>query len=619
MANELVKYNLGATNTTDIGLLQPNVATDVISADIPRVPFKTKTPVSRFQSLFMLSDLYLGATPQIRHQLYPLFSLLKIESKAEADAFLYTYQCMETYQQYNKSGDPAYKAWVDSRLALADQLTTDDGGLSGLANRVVERLLAFIQNKLPTPIDGIFGQFKQQLKAKLLEKLSPYIKKGEAFVDFAWTAAAWGLTQIITLRMLQAIPVVGQGIDQQVYNTLINGVVDLLREAIETKLNAIMDELIPREDPTTQAKVIFVAFWKSIGRGAGSSSFASRFGQTRTLSNVVFNPGQDMGDYKDEVSDSQILVKIPKPFAYTTTPLDGGRERYEAWAGQQELVFATLAWAPNLAATGAIAQVIPTIESLPAAADFDNQSQQNRVVQFVKDAVKQLSIIATSSDLGRVERMDPFTRDSTGTQTGPLKFANGKLTMVMSGPKCLRQTYMEQTATDDAKYIERVKAFQQLVAKKLELVNQNAVLSNVRRNVNDPDATRSAAREKAKTDATARISVLESEIAAITAANPDLETFMKLDYGVLDQLVPYLICPSYTSSTQTDCGATIDQSPTGLLGRFCAYLDAILAKSKAIQAVESRNKLLLWVLGAAAVGGGGFYLWHRHQKKKQLN
>ena len=632
MSNEVMIHpSLGAIDLK-AGLTQPNVATGVLSTERPYVyEGSTKGFEERFPSIFESSVRVLGQPLNVS-PFKGLFSIPKITTKDEANTFLYLYQCVETYRQYSISSDPSYKAWVDGNLQKAKQLATNDGGLQGIAQEVINKLMTIVGGLLPPPLKTLASVFKPKIQTALMNKLAPYIQQGNDIKGFAFAVLT---AEIKRLLPYQSLPITVTAIvDKTTYDGLLNTLCTELESKIKAEAQEIVDDILGRSDPTTQLKKAYVSFWESI-RISGVGDFASRFGETRTLSNVVFNNGQDLGDYIDLVGDEQISYRAVKPFAYVERKSKDSLI-YDPWNGATELFQATLAWAPNLASSGAISTVLSGLGS-----SRPNLQAQVPKAQAVVDSLK---ILATSADITRVERMNPFTTDKEGNKTGPLKFVNNQLVFVMSGPKCLRQTYMELTSSDDATYIARVVAFRDFIVKYATVSEQNRQVRKLEDLLELNERLKSEPSKSIKTKdgktitltvklltpeqiakmnadisaAKQKIATLESEIATLSATYADLEAFRNTDYGVLDQLVPYLICPSYTSMTQTDCGTSIDQSPSGLLGRFCSYLNAVKEGSLKAQAIESRNRLLLWVLGGVVVGGGGFYLWKRHQKKKAM-
>ena len=610
---------LGKATEEPIGLSQPNVATGAISKDLP-YGYKTGS-LTRFQALFTPDgiDVETAAKSDVRNlsEFYNLFNLVEVKTKAQAESFLFLFQSLESFRMYSYRGDPAYKTWVEGLIGKAKALATNDGGLRGLASEVINRLMELIRGQLPPVLQPFASTLMPKIKEKLMEKLKPYIEAGNAIINFTFALLCSAIKAVLPYSIVP-----GNMISRNDFDDLINQLCTIIIDIIRDKAQALVDELLPRSDPKTQAKYLFVGYAKSLISGS-RGDFASMFNEPRTLSNVVFNNGQDLGDYIELVTDAQTPVKLPKPFAYTTTKQSDGRVVYTSWKGQSALLQAALAWAPNLASSGALANVLSTLES---SASFISQQ-----VPAFRAGVDQLKLIASSGDIGRVERMTPLCKDSSGTITGPLKFVDSKLVVVMSGPKSLRQTFMDMSSPDEKSYIDRVNAFKTLVIKTLEREDLRRKISDLERRTSRKPSNATASNKtididpalltklnKEKADAEKKLTEVDAALATAKATYADLETFMNTDYAVLDQLVPYLICPTYTSLAQTGCGTTIDQSPTGLLGRFSAYLNAIKASSLALQAAKKRNKILLWIAGGLVVGGGGFYLWKRHQKKKQI-
>lgn len=305
-----------------------------------------------------------------------------------------------------------------------------------------------------------------------------------------------------------------------------------------------------------------ISFWKSVSNTLGKQNAAPG-----TLFNASFpdkiKAFPDMrflkGDAGDTTFDHGGLgqdFSMPKPFIF------GGTQPFLRRAQNSAVFQFSYALSP-----------FPTLENL-----VSNQPKFDL-------RVDKLKVLVGDETLTKVKRFSPF---KPGTNEPRLSFQGAKFVVDLSGEEPLFVKYLKKVSVDENAFVQLTKSYAEL----LDLMTTKLLI-----------------RAKTTEDRNSKRAATETKIQDLLNQFPALNTG-GVEFTVIDQMMPYFICPSYQNPEQIDCGG-VQTGPGSLLGDFKVYVEEIVDNSELlVQQLKdaNRNKLIIYsLLGISAVGAGVYF------------
>lgn len=494
-------------------------------------------------------------------------NLLKSGTYNSALAYFYA---IETFRSLRFYGGPQYEAFANQKKAHYDNMFGVDGSRFNQAvTQLVGKVAAFVVDQIDRGIKatlpiGIPGSVKTKLVGRmtslLMGPLRPSVELGDFATDILEEIFLSAVQSVFSYNSAKSvIPGLENMVSKSDFDALIKSSFDSVLKSIYDKLEDEFYEIIGKTFPSKAIIKALAEVWRTPpfkDKVNEATVFNAAFPEKiKTFNNRNFLKG-DMGDIPYEYTGMGMTIDAPKPFVYNR------QTGMPDWNASEALILGAAAFAST-----------PNIDALMTGID--------------KESVERLKVLIGNETFTRVQRFSPFVRNSNGQLDCRVFFEGADLFVDVSGVEPLFVTYLKASVGDEATFVEAAKAHY-----------RSASLLSPPRTVQNYKAMSDEEQKRLNNEYT------KKRLEAVAAFPALLST---VDFTILDQLIPYMICAEYASPDQQGCGG-FQTAPGTVLGDLHKYVDEIfvsagILEKQALTAARNR-KILLWLGGAAAVGLG---------------